>query len=113
MCGGALARAQVWSLVDVDGDGRADHASALLSGLDSPVGIAWHGGALYVAHWVDGTPGKDGEMQGGSPQIMRLPGVDAYAVAEQVGGRPATHMRSARPPGLPRMQHTAQRRQGW
>ncbi|KAK9803090.1 hypothetical protein WJX73_000282 [Symbiochloris irregularis] len=39
----------VVALVDVDGTGRNVSAVTLLSGLNSPNGVAWHEGTLYVA----------------------------------------------------------------
>jgi len=39
----------VYALVDEDGDGRADRTHTIASGLNSPNGVAFHDGALYVA----------------------------------------------------------------
>ncbi len=41
---------QVVLLRDGDGDGRAEVRQVLLDGLDSPSGLAWHDGTLYVAN---------------------------------------------------------------
>ncbi len=41
---------QVVLLRDADGDGRAEVRQVLLDGLDSPSGLAWHDGTLYVAN---------------------------------------------------------------
>jgi glucose/arabinose dehydrogenase len=40
---------RVFALRDNDGDGKADRRWTLLRGLDMPNGVAFHGGALYVA----------------------------------------------------------------
>lgn len=40
---------KVWAVVDRDGDGRADERYEIASGLESPNGVAWHEGDLYVA----------------------------------------------------------------
>jgi glucose/arabinose dehydrogenase len=40
---------KVYALVDKNGDGRADRVYTVASGLDTPNGVAFHGGALYVA----------------------------------------------------------------
>ncbi|PZT89236.1 MAG: sorbosone dehydrogenase [Citromicrobium sp.] len=41
---------QIMLLRDSDGDGRAETRQTLLQGLDSPSGIAWADGTLYVAN---------------------------------------------------------------
>lgn len=41
---------QLVLLRDADGDGVAESRSVLREGLDSPSGIAWHDGSLYVAN---------------------------------------------------------------
>ena len=40
---------KVMALVDVDGDGKADHVYVLAQGLKTPNGVAFHNGALYIA----------------------------------------------------------------
>jgi len=40
---------QVVRLVDSDGDGAADQRQVVISGLDRPHGLAFHGGYLYIA----------------------------------------------------------------
>ncbi|HEX7029802.1 MAG TPA: sorbosone dehydrogenase family protein [Gammaproteobacteria bacterium] len=40
---------KVWAVVDRDGDGKADERHEIASGLESPNGVAWHDGDLYVA----------------------------------------------------------------
>lgn len=40
---------KVYALVDADGDGRAEKKHTLLEGLNMPNGVAFKGGALYVA----------------------------------------------------------------
>ena len=40
---------QVVRLVDTNGDGAADQQQVVLSGLDRPHGLAFHGGWLYIA----------------------------------------------------------------
>ena len=62
---------QVYAVVDLEGDGRADYALPLLSGYATPNGIAWRGGSLWVAQ-VD--------------RVLRLDGVDDYALARKVVG---------------------------
>lgn len=39
----------VSAIIDADGDGRADRVETVLKGLNSPNGVAWRDGALYVA----------------------------------------------------------------
>ncbi|HSG55719.1 MAG TPA: sorbosone dehydrogenase family protein [Paracoccaceae bacterium] len=41
---------QVVLLRDADGDGTAEERHVLIEGLDSPSGLAWHDGNLYVAN---------------------------------------------------------------
>ncbi len=41
--------ANVYAVVDADKDGKADHFYTIASGLDSPNGVAFRDGALYVA----------------------------------------------------------------
>ncbi|GBF97414.1 sorbosone dehydrogenase [Raphidocelis subcapitata] len=64
---------KTYALVDADGDGAADSAHAVLEGLDTPQGMDWHGGDLYVSGWRDG-----------KGVILRAPGIDAYALAGTV-----------------------------
>ena len=40
---------EVFAVVDEDGDGEADRVHVMLSGMDTPNGIAWRNGSLYVA----------------------------------------------------------------
>lgn len=40
---------KVYALRDEDGDGRADGRRVVAEGLNSPNGIAWHAGDLYIA----------------------------------------------------------------
>src|SRR5690606_34965925 len=40
---------KVWAVVDRDGDGRAEERHVIASGLNSPNGVAWRDGDLYVA----------------------------------------------------------------
>jgi len=40
---------RVLRLADRDGDGVADVNEVLIEGLDEPSGLAWHGGALWIA----------------------------------------------------------------
>lgn len=40
---------KVWAVTDRDGDGRAERVVEIATGLDSPNGVAWRDGALYVA----------------------------------------------------------------
>lgn len=68
----AAAILQVSVLVDSNGNGTADWLTTLVSGWDTPNGITWHNGSLYVAE-----PSK----------IWRLDNVDDYALAKKVGGR--------------------------
>ncbi len=46
---GTRVLGRVYAVVDRDGDGRADEIITLLRGLDMPNGVAFQGGALYVA----------------------------------------------------------------
>ncbi|GEM_PF-52081 len=46
---GSRGSGRVYALVDADGDGRADEILTLARGLDEPNGVAFHGGALYIA----------------------------------------------------------------
>lgn len=78
-----LPLSKVWALVDSNGDGTAEQATALLSGWDTPVGIAWGNGSLYVAHWEGGTSTPQG-MTGGIAVIDRLDDVDSYALEGKV-----------------------------
>ena len=41
---------ELWVLEDLDGDGMAERHEVLLSDLDTPIGLAFHGADLYVAH---------------------------------------------------------------
>lgn len=58
---GSRGAGQVYALRDEDEDGVADQLSLLASGLNSPSGVAWHDGDLYV---------------GTIPAILRLPNID-------------------------------------
>ena len=40
---------QVYAVLDRDGDGRAEKVATVASGLNTPNGVAWRDGALYVA----------------------------------------------------------------
>lgn len=46
---GTRREGKVYALVDADKDGRADRVHTIASGLDTPNGVAWKDGALYVA----------------------------------------------------------------
>jgi glucose/arabinose dehydrogenase len=46
---GTRSAGTVYALVDADGDHRAERAVTIASGLRQPNGVAFHGGALYVA----------------------------------------------------------------
>lgn len=46
---GSRQAGTVYALVDQDGDGQADNLFTIASGLNSPNGVAFHEGALYVA----------------------------------------------------------------
>lgn len=46
---GTRAAGKVYALRDEDGDGRAEPARVIAAGLDSPNGVAFREGALYVA----------------------------------------------------------------
>ena len=43
-------RSEVRLVEDTDGDGYADKATVFAGGFNSIMGLAWHGGALYVMH---------------------------------------------------------------
>ncbi|HSS48389.1 MAG TPA: PQQ-dependent sugar dehydrogenase, partial [Thermoanaerobaculia bacterium] len=46
---GTRGEGKVYALVDKDKDGRADQVFTIASGLNSPNGVAWRDGSLYVA----------------------------------------------------------------
>ena len=46
---GTRGEGRVYALVDRDGDGRADRRYVIADGLNTPNGVAFHSGALYVA----------------------------------------------------------------
>lgn len=46
---GTRSEGKVYAVVDKNGDGKADEVITIASGLDSPNGVAYRGGALYVA----------------------------------------------------------------
>ena len=46
---GSRDKGSVYALPDADGDGRADRVITIARGLDSPNGVAFRDGALYVA----------------------------------------------------------------
>jgi glucose/arabinose dehydrogenase len=46
---GTRGEGKVYALVDRNGDGRADEVHTIASGLNTPNGVAWKDGALYVA----------------------------------------------------------------
>jgi len=46
---GTRGEGRVYAVVDRDKDGRADEVHTIASGLNSPNGVAWRDGALYVA----------------------------------------------------------------
>lgn len=46
---GTRREGKVYALEDSNGDGRADRVHTIASGLNSPNGVAWKDGALYVA----------------------------------------------------------------
>ena len=46
---GNRSGANVYAVVDANEDGKADHVYTIASGLDSPNGVAFRDGALYVA----------------------------------------------------------------
>jgi len=46
---GSRAAGKVYALVDEDGDQRADRRHVIASGLEVPVGVAFHDGDLYVS----------------------------------------------------------------
>lgn len=46
---GSAAAGKVYALTDATGDGVADQVRVLASGLDTPIGVAFHHGDLYVS----------------------------------------------------------------
>lgn len=46
---GTRAEGKVYAVVDRNGDGKADEVIVIASGLDSPNGVAYRNGSLYVA----------------------------------------------------------------
>jgi len=68
---------QIMLLRDEDGDGVAEERHVLLANLESPSGIGWHDGALYVANHnallaFPYALGAD-KVMGGSTKLMDLP----------------------------------------
>ena len=64
-------------LRDADGDGRAEHRTILLSGLNQPFGMLWLNSSLYVAN-TDGIlrfawDGKQAPIKAAGQQILALP----------------------------------------
>ena len=45
-----IRRSEVRLVEDTDGDGYADKATVFAGGFNSIMGLAWHGGTLYVMH---------------------------------------------------------------
>ncbi|KKC25167.1 PQQ-dependent sugar dehydrogenase [Sphingomonas sp. SRS2] len=65
-------------LRDADGDGRAELRTVLISGLNSPSGMGWHDGQLYIANTdalvrVPFTPGQT-KIDAKPVVIAKLPG---------------------------------------
>jgi glucose/arabinose dehydrogenase len=46
---GTIGAGKVYALNDADGDGRAEPAVTVATGLNAPNGVAWLGGDLYIA----------------------------------------------------------------
>lgn len=46
---GTRSEGKVYAVVDRNGDGKGDEVIVIAAGLDSPNGVAFHGGSLYVA----------------------------------------------------------------
>ena len=46
---GSFNEGKVYALAGMDADGRAEHVYTIASGLEMPVGVAFHDGALYVS----------------------------------------------------------------
>lgn len=46
---GSRAAGKVYALIDTDTDYKADEVKVIASGMNSPNGVAWHDGDLYVA----------------------------------------------------------------
>ena len=46
---GSRGPGNVYALRDADGDGKAEEKRTVLSGLDTPNGVAWKDGALLVS----------------------------------------------------------------
>ena len=68
---------QITLLRDADGDGRAEHRTILLSGLNQPFGMLWLNGSLYVAN-TDGIlrfawDGKQAPIKATGQKILTLP----------------------------------------
>ncbi len=57
----------------------------LLSGLDTPSGIAWHQGSLYLSHFAGSQLDGNGGGTGGTAAISKLANVDSYALQGKVG----------------------------
>jgi glucose/arabinose dehydrogenase len=63
---GTRGEGKVYALVDRNKDGRADEVRTIASGLNSPNGVAWKDGALYVAE---------------ISRILRFDGIDDHLAA--------------------------------
>lgn len=61
---------RTYALVDEDGDGRAERATTLFDSVDTPQGLDWRGGDLFVSGW-----------RRGKGMVWRLPGVDQFALS--------------------------------
>jgi glucose/arabinose dehydrogenase len=46
---GSMGAGKVYALTDADGDGRAEKVRVIASGLEMPVGVAFHDGDLYIS----------------------------------------------------------------
>lgn len=60
---GSRGAGKVHAVQDLDGDGRAETVRTIATGLDMPVGVAWHKGDLYVSS---------------VSRILKLPGIDGH-----------------------------------
>lgn len=76
---------QVYALVDSNGDGTADRTLTVLKGLDTPVGITWLNGSLYVAQFTSGSKGANGKFTGGHAVIKRYDKIDDCVLQNKVG----------------------------
>lgn len=94
---------QVYYLVDSNSSGTPDLSGKLLSGIDTPNGVAVQGSSLYVSGFEDG-----------KGMIWRLDDVHEYALQNKVStALPRLSQQPAPPAGRENCQHMRRRGSGW